>query len=50
MTNHINAQETFLQSESLNIKSEEDSPVGVDLATAATNLTPAQTATGAPMV
>ena len=34
-------QEIFLQNESVNIKSEEDSLVGVDLATVATNLTPA---------
>jgi flagellin-like hook-associated protein FlgL len=50
VTNQTNTQETFLQNESVNIKSEEDSLVGVDLATAATNLTPAQTATGATMV
>jgi flagellin-like hook-associated protein FlgL len=50
VTNQINTQETFLQNESVNLKSEEDSLVGIDLATAAANLTPVQTATRATMV
>lgn len=45
----INTQETFLQNESVSIKSQENSLVGVDLATAATNLSRAQTATEATM-
>jgi flagellar hook-associated protein 3 FlgL len=47
VSNQIKTQETFLQNETVNIKSEENSLVGVDLATAATNLTQAQTATQA---
>ena len=42
--NQINTQETFLQNESVDIKSEEQSLVGVDMAAAATNLSEAQTA------
>ncbi len=42
--NQINTQETYLQNESVDIKSEEQSLVGVDLAAAATNLSQAQTA------
>ena len=45
VANQINKQEAFLQNESVNIKSEEDSLVGVDPAAAATNLSQAQIAT-----
>jgi flagellar hook-associated protein 3 FlgL len=44
VTNQINDQETYLQNESVNIKSEENTLVGVDLASAATRLSQAQTA------
>lgn len=44
VTNQINAQETFLQNDAVNIKSEENALVGVDLASAATSLSQAQTA------
>src|SRR5271165_5367655 len=47
VASQINSQESFLQSETTNIKSEENSFVGVDMATAATNLSQAQTATQA---
>jgi len=49
VASQINTQETFLQNESVNFKSEENSLVGVDLATAATNLSQAQTASQATM-
>jgi len=49
VSSQINTQETFLQSESVNIKSDENTLVGVDLATAATNLSQAQIATTATM-
>jgi flagellar hook-associated protein 3 FlgL len=45
----INSQETFLQSETVNIKSQEDSLVAVDMTTAATNFTQAQAASQATM-
>jgi len=45
----INAQETFLQNETLNLKSQENSLVGVDLTTAATDFAQAQTASQATM-
>ena len=44
VTNQIKAQETFLQNDAVNIKSEENALVGVDLASAATRLSQAQTA------
>jgi flagellar hook-associated protein 3 FlgL len=44
VANQIDTQETFLQNESVNIKSQSQSLVGVDTATAATNLSQAQTA------
>jgi flagellar hook-associated protein 3 FlgL len=44
VTNQIKSQETFLQSEAVNIKSEENSLVGVDLTSAAMRLSQAQTA------
>ncbi len=44
VSSQINSQESFLQNETTNIKSEEDSLVGIDIATAATNLSQAQTA------
>jgi flagellar hook-associated protein 3 FlgL len=47
VTSQINSQESFLQSETTNLKSEEESLVGVDMATAATNLSQAQTTTQA---
>jgi len=49
VASQINTQETFLQNESVNFKSEENSLVGVDLATAATNLSQAQAASQATM-
>ena len=49
VASQINTQETFLQNESVSFKSEENSLVGVDLATAATNLSQAQTASQATM-
>jgi len=47
VASQINSQESFLQSETTNIKSEENSLVGIDMAAAATNLSQAQTATQA---
>jgi len=47
VANQIKTQETFLQNETVDIQSEENSLVGVDLAAAATNLNQAQTATQA---
>jgi flagellar hook-associated protein 3 FlgL len=44
VASQVNTQETFLQNESVNIKSEEQSLVGVDPAAAATNLSQAQAA------
>jgi flagellar hook-associated protein 3 FlgL len=49
VTSQINTQESYLQNESVNISTEENSLVGVDLAKAATNLSQAQTATQATM-
>ena len=49
VASQINTQEAFLQKETVNIKSEEDSLVGVDMATAATNFSLAQTSTQATM-
>ena len=43
----INSQESFLRSEVVNVKSEENSLVGIDLASAAARLTQAQNATQA---
>ena len=40
VTNQINTQETILQNESVNLNSEEDSLVGIYLATAAAKTTP----------
>jgi flagellar hook-associated protein 3 FlgL len=44
ITSQINLQEAFLQNETVNIKAQENSLVGVDMATAATNLAQAQAA------
>jgi flagellar hook-associated protein 3 FlgL len=49
VTSQLNTQETFLQNEKVNISSEENSLVGVDLAKAATDLSQAQVATQATM-
>jgi len=49
VTGQINSQEAFLRNETVNIQSEEDSLVGVDTATAITNLSQAQTAAEATM-
>jgi two-component system copper resistance phosphate regulon response regulator CusR len=47
VTGQINSQEAFLKNETVNIQSEEDSLVGIDTATAITNLSQAQTASEA---
>jgi flagellar hook-associated protein 3 FlgL len=39
----LNAQETYLQSDTVSLASQEDNLIGVDTATAATNLTQAET-------
>jgi len=47
VSSQISSQESFLQNETTDLKSEENSLVGIDVATAATNLSQAQTATQA---
>jgi flagellar hook-associated protein 3 FlgL len=47
ITSQIKLQESFLQNETVNIKAQETSLVGVDMATAATNFSQAQTASQA---
>lgn len=47
--NQLNSQETFLQQDTVTLASQATSLVGVDLATAATNLTHAETANSAAM-
>jgi flagellar hook-associated protein 3 FlgL len=47
VSNQINAQESFLQNETVSIKAQETSMAGVDMATAAANLSQAQIATQA---
>lgn len=47
VSNQINAQESFLQNETVSLKAQETSLAGVDMATAATNLSQAQIATQA---
>jgi flagellar hook-associated protein 3 FlgL len=42
--NELNSNQTFLQQEKVNLQTEENNLVGVDMATAATNLSQAQTA------
>ncbi|HUN84049.1 MAG TPA: flagellin [Terracidiphilus sp.] len=45
----LNSQETYLQQETVNLTSQQTSLVGVDMATAATNLSSAETANNAAM-
>ena len=43
-TNQLNANQTFLQQEKVNLQTQENTLVGVDMAKAATDLSQAQTA------